>query len=180
MTVTSCILYVQDGNRCVYTFFPNGNWIKLQLGECHQVLSNSISWSVSALPSICNIAVIVGLIKLFVSSSVGMGIAFGLASYLWLGFIFNDTVIEITLTLAVSYLAYFTVCYLWNSILLCMIKKCQQFLRTLLLQSWIPKCERDECYSHPIIWLQIFLDRYLQQFSHSSLVANIWIHILEP
>ena len=40
-----------------------------------------------------------------------MGIAFGLVSYLWLGFIFNDTVIEITLTLAVSYLAYFTVCY---------------------------------------------------------------------
>lgn len=28
---------------------------------------------------------------------------------LWLGFIFNDTVIEITLTLAVSYIAYFTV-----------------------------------------------------------------------
>lgn len=41
-----------------------------------------------------------------------MGIAFGLVSYLWLGFIFNDTVIEITLTLAVSYLAYFTVCNL--------------------------------------------------------------------
>ncbi|KAI3717473.1 hypothetical protein L1987_69112 [Smallanthus sonchifolius] len=40
--------------------------------------------------------------------AVGMGIAFGLVSYLWLGFIFNDTVIEITLTLAVSYLAYFT------------------------------------------------------------------------
>ncbi|KAF5763237.1 putative cation/H+ exchanger, rmlC-like jelly roll, cation/H+ exchanger, CPA1 family [Helianthus annuus] len=39
--------------------------------------------------------------------AVGMGIAFGLVSYLWLGFIFNDTVIEITLTLAVSYLAYF-------------------------------------------------------------------------
>ncbi|PWA91715.1 plasma membrane Na(+) /H(+) antiporter [Artemisia annua] len=41
--------------------------------------------------------------------AVGMGIAFGLVSYLWLGFIFNDTVIEITLTLAVSYLAYFTI-----------------------------------------------------------------------
>nr|QOS02253.1 SOS1 [Karelinia caspia] len=40
--------------------------------------------------------------------AVGMGIAFGLVSYLWLGYIFNDTVIEITLTLAVSYLAYFT------------------------------------------------------------------------
>lgn len=40
--------------------------------------------------------------------AVGMGIAFGAASVLWLGFIFNDTVIEITLTLAVSYVAYFT------------------------------------------------------------------------
>ncbi|WOH15660.1 hypothetical protein DCAR_0935203 [Daucus carota subsp. sativus] len=40
--------------------------------------------------------------------AVGIGIAFGLASVLWLGFIFNDTVIEITLTLAVSYIAYFT------------------------------------------------------------------------
>lgn len=40
--------------------------------------------------------------------AVGMGIAFGIVSVLWLGFIFNDTVIEITLTLAVSYVAYFT------------------------------------------------------------------------
>ncbi|KAL8249031.1 hypothetical protein R6Q59_005899 [Mikania micrantha] len=53
-----------------------------------------------------------GTIIMFLSQvslgAVGMGIAFGLVSYLWLGFIFNDTVIEITLTLAVSYLAYFT------------------------------------------------------------------------
>ncbi|XP_031384189.1 sodium/hydrogen exchanger 7 isoform X2 [Punica granatum] len=40
--------------------------------------------------------------------AVGFGLAFGIASVLWLGFIFNDTVIEITLTLAVSYIAYFT------------------------------------------------------------------------
>ncbi|GKU97561.1 hypothetical protein SLEP1_g10697 [Rubroshorea leprosula] len=40
--------------------------------------------------------------------AVGIGIAFGIASVLWLGFIFNDTVIEIALTLAVSYVAYFT------------------------------------------------------------------------
>ncbi|XP_055819135.1 sodium/hydrogen exchanger 8 isoform X1 [Solanum dulcamara] len=40
--------------------------------------------------------------------AVGIGIAFGIASVLWLGFIFNDTVIEISLTLAVSYVAYFT------------------------------------------------------------------------
>ncbi|PHT60416.1 Sodium/hydrogen exchanger 7 [Capsicum baccatum] len=40
--------------------------------------------------------------------AVGVGIAFGFASVLWLGFIFNDTVIEISLTLAVSYVSYFT------------------------------------------------------------------------
>ncbi|KAL3652883.1 Son of sevenless 1 [Castilleja foliolosa] len=40
--------------------------------------------------------------------AVGVGLAFGIASVLWLGFIFNDTVIEISLTLAVSYIAYFT------------------------------------------------------------------------
>nr|AVZ44366.1 SOS1 [Fagopyrum esculentum] len=40
--------------------------------------------------------------------AVGIGLAFGIASVLWIGFIFNDTVIEITLTLAVSYIAYFT------------------------------------------------------------------------
>lgn len=40
--------------------------------------------------------------------AVAMGLAFGILSVLWLGFIFNDTVIEITLTLAVSYVAYFT------------------------------------------------------------------------
>ncbi|ONK75034.1 uncharacterized protein A4U43_C03F12640 [Asparagus officinalis] len=40
--------------------------------------------------------------------AVAVGVAFGIASVLWLGFIFNDTVIEITLTLAVSYIAYFT------------------------------------------------------------------------
>ncbi|XP_062172474.1 sodium/hydrogen exchanger 8 [Alnus glutinosa] len=40
--------------------------------------------------------------------AVGIGLAFGIISVLWLGFIFNDTVIEISLTLAVSYVAYFT------------------------------------------------------------------------
>lgn len=40
--------------------------------------------------------------------AVAVGLAFGIASVLWLGFIFNDAVIEITLTLAVSYIAYFT------------------------------------------------------------------------
>lgn len=40
--------------------------------------------------------------------AVGIGIAFGVASVVWLGFIFNDTVIEISLTFAISYVAYFT------------------------------------------------------------------------
>ncbi|KAF3678812.1 Sodium/hydrogen exchanger 7 [Capsicum annuum] len=43
-----------------------------------------------------------------VNDGVGVGIAFGMASVLWLRFIFNDTVIEISLTLAVSYVSYFT------------------------------------------------------------------------
>nr|AVA17714.1 SOS1-like protein 1B [Populus nigra] len=51
--------------------------------------------------------------------AVGIGIAFGIASVLWLGFIFNDTVIEIALTLAVSYIAYFTemVAYIANTLI---------------------------------------------------------------
>ncbi|GAB2226023.1 hypothetical protein Droror1_Dr00021806 [Drosera rotundifolia] len=40
--------------------------------------------------------------------AVGIGLAFGIISVLWIGFIFNDTVIEIALTVAVSYIAYFT------------------------------------------------------------------------
>ncbi|KAF8037895.1 hypothetical protein BT93_B0666 [Corymbia citriodora subsp. variegata] len=51
------------------------------------------------------------IIKFLAKVSLGavcIGLAFGIISVLWLGFIFNDTVIEITLTLAVSYIAYFT------------------------------------------------------------------------
>lgn len=40
--------------------------------------------------------------------AVALGLAFGIMSILWLGFIFNDTIIEIALTLAVSYIAFFT------------------------------------------------------------------------
>ncbi|XP_052205114.1 sodium/hydrogen exchanger 7-like [Diospyros lotus] len=40
--------------------------------------------------------------------AVGMGLAFGIASVLWLGFIVNDIVIEIALTLTVSYITFFT------------------------------------------------------------------------
>ncbi|KAL3731242.1 hypothetical protein ACJRO7_028162 [Eucalyptus globulus] len=53
----------------------------------------------------------VAIIKFITKVSLGavcIGLAFGIISVLWLGFIFNDTVIEITLTLAVSYIAYFT------------------------------------------------------------------------
>uniref|UniRef100_A0A453DRD3 Cation/H+ exchanger transmembrane domain-containing protein n=1 Tax=Aegilops tauschii subsp. strangulata TaxID=200361 RepID=A0A453DRD3_AEGTS len=42
------------------------------------------------------------------NDGVALGLAFGIASVLWLGFIFNDTIIEISLTLAVSYIAFFT------------------------------------------------------------------------
>jgi len=40
--------------------------------------------------------------------AVALGLAFGIISVLWLGFIFNDTIIEISLTLAISYIAFFT------------------------------------------------------------------------
>ncbi|KAL5563933.1 hypothetical protein UlMin_033680 [Ulmus minor] len=40
--------------------------------------------------------------------AVGIGLAYGIVSVLWLRFIFNDSVIDITLTLAMSYVAYFT------------------------------------------------------------------------
>ncbi|CAM0909401.1 unnamed protein product [Alopecurus aequalis] len=40
--------------------------------------------------------------------AVALGVAFGIISLLWLGFIFNDTILEMTLTLAVSYLAFYT------------------------------------------------------------------------
>ncbi|KAE8716660.1 Sodium/hydrogen exchanger 8 [Hibiscus syriacus] len=61
------------------------------------VLGQSFSWD----------AIIAFLAKVSLGA-VGIGIAFGIASVLWLGFIFNDTVIEITLTLTVSYIVYFT------------------------------------------------------------------------
>ncbi|XP_052881610.1 sodium/hydrogen exchanger 7 isoform X2 [Gossypium arboreum] len=51
---------------------------------------------------------IIGFLAKVALGAVGLGIAFGIASVLWLGFIFNDTVIEITLTVAVSYVVYFT------------------------------------------------------------------------
>ncbi|KAB1216544.1 Sodium/hydrogen exchanger 7 [Morella rubra] len=61
------------------------------------VLGKSYSW-----------AAIIKFLTQVALGAVGIGLAFGILSVLWLGFIFNDTVIEITLTLAVSYIAYFT------------------------------------------------------------------------
>jgi NhaP-type Na+/H+ or K+/H+ antiporter len=45
---------------------------------------------------------------LFWFFSVGIGLAFGIASVFWLKFIFNDTVAQITVTLSASYFAYYT------------------------------------------------------------------------
>ncbi|KAJ4960786.1 hypothetical protein NE237_020696 [Protea cynaroides] len=55
-----------------------------------------------------NVGDIIKFLTQVALGAVGIGLAFGIASVLWLGFIFNDTVIEISLTLAVSYIAYFT------------------------------------------------------------------------
>ncbi|XP_042379307.1 sodium/hydrogen exchanger 7-like isoform X3 [Zingiber officinale] len=55
-----------------------------------------------------NVGEIIEFISKVSLEAVAMGLAFGIASVIWLGFIFNDTVIEITLTLAVSYIAFFT------------------------------------------------------------------------
>lgn len=41
--------------------------------------------------------------------SVALGLGFGIVSVIWLGTVFNDTVIEIVLTFAASYLAFFVV-----------------------------------------------------------------------
>ncbi|XP_042481679.1 sodium/hydrogen exchanger 8-like isoform X2 [Macadamia integrifolia] len=55
-----------------------------------------------------NVGDIIKFLAKVALGAVGIGLAFGIASVFWLGFIFNDTVIEIALTLAVSYIAYFT------------------------------------------------------------------------
>lgn len=55
-----------------------------------------------------NVGDIVKFLSQVTLGAVAAGLAFGVASVLWLGFIFNDTVIEIALTLAVSYIAFFT------------------------------------------------------------------------
>jgi NhaP-type Na+/H+ or K+/H+ antiporter len=39
--------------------------------------------------------------------ALALGLAFGIVSVFWVGLVFNDTVIEITLTLTASYLAFF-------------------------------------------------------------------------
>lgn len=105
------ILYVQDSNCGISVILPDGPWRELQLGRNSKISGESLSWSVG----ICYFySILIGNFSvvyeiLFSWSSVGIGLAFGIASVLWLGYIFNDTVIEIALTLAVSYIAYFTV-----------------------------------------------------------------------
>uniref|UniRef100_A0A453AV02 Cation/H+ exchanger domain-containing protein n=1 Tax=Aegilops tauschii subsp. strangulata TaxID=200361 RepID=A0A453AV02_AEGTS len=42
------------------------------------------------------------------NDGVALGLAFAIISLLWLGFTFNDTILEMTLTLAVSYIAFYT------------------------------------------------------------------------
>lgn len=39
-----------------------------------------------------------------------LGLLFGLVTVFWVGLVFNDTIIEITLTLTASYMAFFVVC----------------------------------------------------------------------
>ncbi|KAL6001022.1 Son of sevenless 1 [Asimina triloba] len=55
-----------------------------------------------------NVGSIIKFLSRVSLGAVAIGLLFGISSVLWLGFIFNDTVIEITLTLAVSYIAFFT------------------------------------------------------------------------
>jgi len=103
-------ILVQDGYCGLYSFLSDGSWRDLQLGCYNQISSTSFTWSVGF--TYFYVALVVKDIfphLTFSWSSVGMGLAFGIASVLWLGFIFNDTVIEIALTFAVSYIAYFTV-----------------------------------------------------------------------
>jgi hypothetical protein len=54
------------------------------------------------------VAVFFSPLMLFWFFSVGIGLAFGIASVFWLKFIFNDTVAQITVTLSASYFAYYT------------------------------------------------------------------------
>uniref|UniRef100_A0A453R3X9 Cation/H+ exchanger transmembrane domain-containing protein n=2 Tax=Aegilops tauschii subsp. strangulata TaxID=200361 RepID=A0A453R3X9_AEGTS len=43
------------------------------------------------------------------NDGVALGLAFGIASLLWMGYIFDDAIIQISLTLAVRYIAFFAV-----------------------------------------------------------------------
>lgn len=53
-------------------------------------------------------ATVVAYLSRVALGGVALGLAFGLVAVLWLGLVFNDTVIEITLTLTASYIAYYT------------------------------------------------------------------------
>jgi hypothetical protein len=70
-------------------------------------------------------------------TSVALGLAFGIVSVLWLGFIFNDTIIEISLTLAVSYIAFFTVRSLVYPAFNIYVYLCMALLNVCVCVFWI-------------------------------------------
>lgn len=111
--------FFQNCDCCISTVLPNGPRPELQCGRHHKIFITSFIRSVSIhlLSDTCFQLQCGDDCGSYFLSRVAMGLAFGIASVLWLNFIFNDTVIEIALTLAVSYLAFFTVRYtcLWCS-----------------------------------------------------------------
>lgn len=52
---------------------------------------------------------VVSFLSRVVFGAVALGLLFGIVSVIWVGRVFNDTVIEITLTLTASYMAFFVV-----------------------------------------------------------------------
>ena len=112
--VTEVCYFSQDCHCCVSAVLQNGSWAELQRRRDCEISVSSFTWSVctQVLSATCSCQSMMILIVAFsLLSRVAVGLAFGIVSVLWLGFIFNDTVIEIALTLAVSYVAYFTVRY---------------------------------------------------------------------
>nr|XP_045086930.1 sodium/hydrogen exchanger 7 isoform X2 [Aegilops tauschii subsp. strangulata] len=55
------------------------------------------------------LGVVISTFLLGAAISVALGLAFGIASLLWMGYIFDDAIIQISLTLAVRYIAFFAV-----------------------------------------------------------------------
>ncbi|KAG0469711.1 hypothetical protein HPP92_016411 [Vanilla planifolia] len=55
-----------------------------------------------------NVGSIIQFLSRVSLGAIALGLAFGIASVLWLGFIFNDAVIEIALTFTISYITFYT------------------------------------------------------------------------